>query len=70
MNKSTFKGLLSGLSAAGMLYSDARYPDLPLSISEKKHDLDNMRGDWLRIGGDFKKAIQREKSAQEKARRT
>ena len=68
MNKYTFKGLLSGLSATSLLYSESHYPELSPAISAKKHDLDNMRGDWLKIGGDFKTAIQREKSAQEKAR--
>ncbi|MDD2762037.1 MAG: hypothetical protein PHH11_17310 [Methylomonas sp.] len=68
MNKHTFKGLISGLSATSLLYSDSHYPELSPSVFAKKHDLDNMRGDWLKIGGDFKTAIQREKSAQEKAR--
>ncbi|ATG89479.1 MULTISPECIES: hypothetical protein [Methylomonas] len=68
MNKHTFKGLLSGLSATSLLYSDSRYPELSPGRAAKKPDLDNMRGDWLKIGGDFKTAIQREKSAQEKAR--
>ncbi|WAR43740.1 hypothetical protein [Methylomonas rapida] len=68
MNKHTFNGLISGLSATSLLYSNFKYPEFTPARSDKNQDLDNMRGDWLKIGGDFKTAIQREKSAQEKAR--
>ncbi|MCQ8129974.1 hypothetical protein [Methylomonas rivi] len=69
MNKHTFKGLISGLSAAGLLYSNVEYPDFPNIKPTKNQDCDNMRGDWVKIGGDFSKVIQREKSAKEEARR-
>lgn len=68
MNKHTLKGLISGLSATSLLYSDSNYPEFDLARSAKNHDLGNMRGDWLKIGGDFKTVIQREKTAQEKSR--
>jgi|GEM_PF-3495734 len=66
MNKHTFKGLISGLSATGLLYSSAKYPDFRPVQPTKNQDRDNMRGDWLKIGGDFSTVIQREKSAKEK----
>ena len=69
MNKHTFNGLISGLSSAGLLYSSTVYPEFSLAQPSKNQDRDNMRGDWLKIGGDFKTAIQREKSAQEKTSR-
>lgn len=67
MNKHTFKGLISGLSAVGLLYSGAEYPDFSPVQSAKNQDRDNMRGDWQKIGGDFSTVIKREKFAKEKS---
>lgn len=67
MNKHTFKGLISGLGAVGLLYSGTEYPDFSPIQSAKNQDRDNMRGDWQRIGGDFSTVIKREKSAKEKS---
>lgn len=67
MNKQTFKGLISGLSAVGLLYSSTAYPDFSPIQPAKNQDRDNMRGDWEKIGGDFSTVLKREKSTKEKS---
>jgi hypothetical protein len=66
MNRQTFKGLINGLSAASLLYSNTAYPDFSPIQSAKNQDRDNMRGDWKKIGSDFSTVLKREKSTKEK----
>ncbi|GHU06290.1 hypothetical protein FACS1894158_12260 [Betaproteobacteria bacterium] len=47
--------IFGSLSSTGRIFSRPNYPR-PCVVS----DVERMRGDWVRIGGDFNKVIARE----------
>lgn len=54
-NKSALlAGILAGISAPSTIYTDRTYPKLHGS------DMDRLRGDVSRIGGDFSRVIEQE----------
>ena len=60
-----FDGFLAGMAAGNCLFSPRVVPRIDMPESETRpSDREAMRGDWLRIGGDFRRVIERETTSE------
>lgn len=63
-NKSAlFAGILAGMSSPASVYAEPTYPRL------RGSDMDRMRGDVFRIGGDFSRVIEKENGKEQTTRK-
>lgn len=61
-SKAFWAAFWGGVAAPGMLFA-ADCPKIQRVETARTSATDSMRGDWVRIGGDFARVIDREKAA-------